>query len=64
MKGLTNASKVGVIRGCGHALCMQCIDKFVKPQKKCYVCEQTAKHEKDIIALVSGGTINVYLFIH
>ncbi|KAG2208732.1 uncharacterized protein EV154DRAFT_607914 [Mucor mucedo] len=55
LKTLTNASKLSVLRNCGHVMCNGCIDKFVKKSKTCYVCEQKTK-TKDIIDMSPEGT--------
>ncbi|KAI0014186.1 hypothetical protein F4779DRAFT_210792 [Xylariaceae sp. FL0662B] len=52
-KGLTNASKAMLAKPCGHVICQNCVDKFMRPSKhhdphapavdaddlRCYVCE-------------------------
>ncbi|KAI1144606.1 ENOS interacting protein [Hypoxylon sp. FL0543] len=54
-KGLNNASKAMLAKPCGHVLCRQCVDKFMRPSRhhrhdphapageaekiRCYVCE-------------------------
>ncbi|CEP11050.1 hypothetical protein [Parasitella parasitica] len=55
LKTLTNASKLSVLRNCGHVICNHCIGMFVTKSKKCYVCEQKAK-SKDIIDMSPEGT--------
>ncbi|KAL7311284.1 hypothetical protein PS15m_009065 [Mucor circinelloides] len=55
LKTLTNASKLSVLRQCGHVLCHHCIDMFVSKSKKCYVCEIKTK-SKDIIDMSPEGT--------
>ncbi|KAL9552348.1 hypothetical protein MBANPS3_003809 [Mucor bainieri] len=55
LKTLTNASKLSVLRNCGHVLCHHCIDMFVSKSKKCYVCEKKTK-SKDIIDMSPEGT--------
>ncbi|CAO3623671.1 unnamed protein product [Mucor hiemalis] len=55
LKTLTNASKLSVLRPCGHVICNSCIDMFVKKSKKCYTCEKKIK-SKDIIDMSPEGT--------
>ncbi|KAG2212911.1 hypothetical protein INT46_010467, partial [Mucor plumbeus] len=55
LKTLTNASKLSILRNCGHVLCNHCIDMFVTKSKKCYVCEKKAK-SKDVIDMSPEGT--------
>ncbi|KAI8966237.1 ENOS interacting protein [Daldinia sp. FL1419] len=51
-KGLNNASKALLAKPCGHVLCRNCVDKFMRPSRhhhdphaddasslRCYVCE-------------------------
>ncbi|KAI1106911.1 ENOS interacting protein [Jackrogersella minutella] len=50
-KGLSNASKAMLAKPCGHVLCRNCVDKFIRPSRSnhdphavdakvmCYVCE-------------------------
>ncbi|KAI0117568.1 ENOS interacting protein [Hypoxylon sp. NC0597] len=52
-KGLNNASKAMLAKPCGHVLCRNCVDKFMRPSRhhdphvsaseagkiRCYVCE-------------------------
>ncbi|KAL2256698.1 hypothetical protein VTK26DRAFT_1263 [Humicola hyalothermophila] len=42
-KGLTNTSKATMARPCGHVLCKNCIDQFMKPSGsdslRCFVCD-------------------------
>ncbi|KAI8646312.1 hypothetical protein BD408DRAFT_360073 [Parasitella parasitica] len=55
LKTLTNASKLSVLRNCGHVLCNHCIGMFVAKSKNCYVCEKKTK-TKDIIDMSPEGT--------
>ena len=54
-KGLNNSIPVTVIKGCGHAVCQPCCDEFVRPQRKCSVCDHPCK-SKDVILLEDLGT--------
>lgn len=47
---------VGVLRHCGHTLCMGCMDKFVKTEKRCFVCSQIVRPDQDIVKMEEGGT--------
>ncbi|GAA5795746.1 hypothetical protein EDC94DRAFT_595711 [Helicostylum pulchrum] len=55
LKTLTNASKLSLLRNCGHVICNGCVDKFVSKSKKCFVCESKVK-TKDIIDMSPEGT--------
>ncbi|KAI8382320.1 hypothetical protein BD560DRAFT_444244 [Blakeslea trispora] len=55
LKTLTNASKLSVMRNCGHVICNTCVDMFVAKSKKCYVCEVKTK-SKDIVDMSPEGT--------
>ncbi|KAI7901006.1 uncharacterized protein BX663DRAFT_537339 [Cokeromyces recurvatus] len=55
LKTLTNASKLSVLRNCGHVICNHCIKMFVAKSKTCYVCEKKTK-TKDIIDMSPEGT--------
>jgi nitric oxide synthase-interacting protein len=44
-----------VMRNCGHVVCHNCVDMFIKKSKKCYVCEEKTK-PKDIVDMTSEGT--------
>ena len=35
---------------------MGCMDKFVKTEKRCFVCAQTVRPEQEIIPMEQGGT--------
>ena len=54
-KVLTNATKCGCLRKCGHILCLQCIKQFVSKSKSCTVCDEPCK-KKHVIMLLCGGT--------
>jgi nitric oxide synthase-interacting protein len=54
-KTLTNGTKIVILRHCGHVLCKVCSDDFVKPGKKCAICDEKCK-EKDIIEVSTEGT--------
>ncbi|CAO3613605.1 unnamed protein product [Cunninghamella blakesleeana] len=55
LKSLSNSIKISVMRHCGHVICQNCVDMFVKKTKKCYVCEEKTK-SKDIIEMSAEGT--------
>ncbi|SAM02349.1 hypothetical protein [Absidia glauca] len=55
LKTLSNSSKLSVMRNCGHVVCHNCVDMFIKKSKKCYVCEEKTK-PKDIVDMTSEGT--------
>jgi nitric oxide synthase-interacting protein len=50
-KGLSNSSRATLAKPCGHVLCKNCVDQFMKPSDggpvRCYVCEAdlTEKNE-------------------
>lgn len=57
-KGLTNSSKAVMAKPCGHVLCKNCVDQFMKPpgadSVRCFVCdadltERKAKGDKEKI---------------
>ncbi|KAK4135291.1 ENOS interacting protein [Trichocladium antarcticum] len=57
-KGLTNSSKAVMAKPCGHVLCKNCVDQFMKPpgadSVRCFVCdadltERKAKGNKEKI---------------
>lgn len=57
-KGLTNSSKATLAKPCGHVLCKNCVDQFMKPSDsgpvRCFVCdadltERKAKGDKEKI---------------
>ncbi|KAI1397191.1 ENOS interacting protein [Hypoxylon fuscum] len=70
-KGLSNSSKAMLAKPCGHVLCRNCVDKFMKPSKhnhhdphasaaeaeklRCYVCEADLTDKKDGSADAGGG---------
>jgi nitric oxide synthase-interacting protein len=53
-KTLTNKTKCGVLKKCGHVLCINCLNE-VKKDKICSICSKPVK-EKYIIIIHSGGT--------
>ncbi|KAI8069876.1 hypothetical protein BC940DRAFT_366094 [Gongronella butleri] len=55
LKGLSNSSKLCLMRPCGHVLCRHCVDLFVKKSKCCFVCDKKVK-SKDIIDMTIEGT--------
>ncbi|KAI9471868.1 MAG: hypothetical protein EXX96DRAFT_582039 [Benjaminiella poitrasii] len=55
LKSFTNASKLSVLRNCGHVICNHCVNMFVTKSKACYVCEKKTK-TKDIIDMSPEGT--------
>jgi nitric oxide synthase-interacting protein len=42
-KGLSNSSRATLVKPCGHVLCKNCVDRFMKASSeepvRCYVCE-------------------------
>ncbi|KAI0122198.1 ENOS interacting protein [Daldinia grandis] len=61
-KGLNNASKALLAKPCGHVLCRNCVDKFMRPSRhhhdphasagdagslRCYVCEADLTDRKE-----------------
>ncbi|KAJ8119271.1 hypothetical protein O1611_g10643 [Lasiodiplodia mahajangana] len=57
-KGLGNSSKAMLAKPCGHVLCGNCVEKFMKPNKhdphaaepdvlRCYVCDIDLSDRKD-----------------
>jgi nitric oxide synthase-interacting protein len=53
-KALTNALRLGLLRSCGHLLCLVCAQNFVAREGRCFSC-QTPCREKDIVPL-QGAT--------
>jgi len=53
-KALSKVTKIGVLRRCGHVLCMQCIDTLVKKDLACSHCGDMCAL-RDIIPLKTGG---------
>ncbi|KAI1384707.1 ENOS interacting protein [Hypoxylon trugodes] len=57
-KGLNNASKAMLAKPCGHVLCRNCVDRFMRPRHdphapaseaaklRCYVCEEDLTDKK------------------
>ncbi|KAL1843700.1 hypothetical protein VTJ49DRAFT_400 [Mycothermus thermophilus] len=50
-KALTNSSRATLAKPCGHVLCKNCVDQFMRPKKsaeepvRCYVCEADLTEE-------------------
>ena len=58
-KGLSNGPKLSVIKACGHLLCDECVNGFIKGSDACFVCSKSLKHkggDKDVIRLRHDGT--------
>ncbi|KAJ1980967.1 hypothetical protein H4R34_002252 [Dimargaris verticillata] len=55
LKHLSNGTKLTLARRCGHVLCQQCMDQFVKDAGVCNVCSAKCK-SSDIIPLQYEGT--------
>ncbi|KAI1412928.1 ENOS interacting protein [Hypoxylon sp. FL1857] len=69
-KGLNNASKAMLAKPCGHVLCRNCVDKFMRPSRhhhdphasaseaekiRCYVCEADLTEKKSSDGTDGGG---------
>ncbi|KAL7754078.1 hypothetical protein RI367_000057 [Sorochytrium milnesiophthora] len=54
-KQLNNGLKMSVLKPCGHVFCGHCTKEFVKPGKRCIVCDAKCK-DRDIVALCVEGT--------
>ncbi|KAI0841677.1 ENOS interacting protein [Hypoxylon sp. FL0890] len=69
-KGLNNASKAMLAKPCGHVLCRNCVDKFMRPSRhhhdphasasevekiRCYVCEADLTEKKGSNGNDGGG---------
>ena len=51
------STQSGVVRSCGHTLCMPCVEKFVAKDHKCFVCDTPVpKISKDVVKMQQGGT--------
>ncbi|KXX73910.1 Nitric oxide synthase-interacting protein [Madurella mycetomatis] len=50
-KRLSNSSKATLAKPCGHVLCKNCVDQFMKPAAsdsiRCYVCEADLTEKKE-----------------
>jgi hypothetical protein len=56
-RGLSNVIKLSCLSKCGHVLCNQCVDKFVRKDKSCVHCgDKVNNPDKDIIPMAFGGT--------
>ncbi|KAJ1972714.1 hypothetical protein H4R35_004526 [Dimargaris xerosporica] len=55
LKHLSNGTKLTLAKRCGHVLCQQCMDQFVKGAGACNVCSAKCKLS-DIIPLQYEGT--------
>lgn len=52
--GMTNTTKMGCLRACGHVLCMTCINTLVAKDGACVDCGAECR-QKDVIPLAMGG---------
>ncbi|KAJ3323207.1 hypothetical protein HDU76_013697 [Blyttiomyces sp. JEL0837] len=55
IKNFNNGSKIVVLKGCGHVICKECYQRFVRGVNKCNVCDEKCKLI-DVIELHSEGT--------
>jgi len=54
-KTLSNVIKSALLKECGHVVCQNCANNFVKSEKKCFICNVPCR-DKDIIKLEEGAT--------
>ena len=61
-KELSNTSKPQLLRRCGHVLCKNCCDKFIKEDQLCLVCDtslfEKSEDKKGKMRSKSGGGVN------
>ncbi|TPX34021.1 hypothetical protein SmJEL517_g03284 [Synchytrium microbalum] len=55
LKSFKNGTKMTFPKGCGHVVCGQCANMFIKKTGKCYVCDVKCR-DKDLIELFVEGT--------
>ena len=54
---LLQYQQIGVIKECGHTMCLKCINDLCLPIKKCSICNISLKNKKDsILKLEESGS--------